>query len=46
MYSQLRKPNIRQKIRILNSLIVPNNLKWGTVRDFSTSVLLQNMKKK
>ena len=30
----LRKPNFRQKLTILNSLIVPKNLKEGTLWDF------------
>ena len=33
-------------MRILNSLIVPKILKKGTLWDFSTIVLLQNIKKK
>ena len=32
------------KMRIFNSLIVPKNLKGGTLWDFSTFVLLQNIK--
>ena len=35
-----------KKIRILNSLIVPKILKKGTLWDFLTFVLLQNIKKK
>ena len=35
----------QKKTRILNSLIVPKNLKEGTHRDFLTFVLLQNTKK-
>ena len=34
-----------KKIRILNSLIVPKILKKGTLWDFLTFVLLQNIKK-
>ena len=34
-----------RKIRILNTLIVPKILKKGTLWDFLTFVLLQNMKK-
>ena len=34
-----------KKIRILNSLIVPKILKKGTLWDFLTIVLLQNVKK-
>ena len=30
---------------ILNSLIVPKNLKGGTLRDFQTSIMFQNIKK-
>ena len=30
---------------ILNSLIVPKNLKWGTLWDFQTSIMFQNIKK-
>ena len=30
---------------ILNSLIVPKNLKGGTLWDFQTSIMFQNMKK-
>ena len=36
----LRKPDIRQKMLILNSLIVPQNVK---VTDFLTSILLRNI---
>ena len=32
-------------MRIFNSLIVPKNLKEGTLWDFSTFVLVQNTKK-
>ena len=31
---------------ILNSLIVPKNLKGGTLWDFQTSIMFQNIKKK
>ena len=31
----LRKPNIRRKIRILNSLIVPKNVKGGPLKFFN-----------
>ena len=34
-----------KKMRIFNSLIVPKNLKEGTLWDFLTFVLLQNTKK-
>ena len=33
-----------KKMRIFNSLIVPKNLKVGTLWDFLTFVLLQNIK--
>ena len=33
-----------KKVRIINSLIVPKNLKEGTLWDFLTFVLLQNIK--
>ena len=35
----------KQKTRIFNSLIVPKNLKKGTLWNFLTFVLLQNTKK-
>ena len=41
----LRKPNFRQKITILNSLIVPKNLKEGTLWDCEISIMLQNILK-
>ena len=40
----LRKPNFRRKI-ILNSLIVPKNLKEGTLWDCEISIMLQNIQK-
>ena len=42
---KIKKPNTRQKMGILNSLIVLKNLKGGTLPDFFTSNLLQNIKK-
>ena len=41
----LREPNIRRKMRLLNSLIVLKNVKGGILWDFSTSILLQNIEK-
>ena len=38
----MRKPNIRQKMRVLNSLIVPKIQKGDALR-FLTSILLQNI---
>ena len=37
--------NFAKKMRIFNSLVVPKNLKAGTLWDFLTFVLLQNTKK-
>ena len=39
------KKFLKKKFRILNSLIVPKILKKGTLWDFLTFVLLQNIKK-
>ena len=39
----LRKPNFRQKIIILNSLILPKNQKEGTLWDCEISIMLQNI---
>ena len=41
----LKKPNFRQKMTILNSLIVQKNLKEGTLWDFYISIMLQNILK-
>ena len=41
----LRKPNVRREMTILNSLIVPKNLKGGTLWDFQTSIMFQIIKK-
>ena len=41
----LRKPNFRQKMTILNSLIVPKNLRDGTPWDCLLSIVLQNFLK-
>ena len=32
-------------MRFLNSVTVPKNVKWGTLGDFLTSIVLQNINK-
>ena len=43
-FESLKNFRKTKKMRIFNSLIVPKNLKEGTLWDFLTFVLLQNIK--